>query len=85
VTPAFHTRWGEFHDRIGLWMSGRGPVTPDEELAVRATFTGVELDRKVASVLAHASQTAGLAAEMGEEDFRAWWSTEYFVAASRPM
>jgi LmbE family N-acetylglucosaminyl deacetylase len=86
VTPAFHTRWGEFHDRIGLWMSGRGPVTPDEELAVRVTFTGAELDRKVASVLAHASQTAGLAAEMGEEDFRAWWSTEYFVAADlRPM
>ena len=83
VTPGFHARWGAVNDRIGLWMSGRGPVTPDGELAVRVTFTGAELDRKVAAVRAHVSQTAGLVEELGEDDFRQWWSTESFVAASR--
>jgi LmbE family N-acetylglucosaminyl deacetylase len=81
VTPGFHVRWGAVNDRIGLWMSGHGPVTPDAQLAVRATFTGVDLDRKVASVRAHASQTAGLVEELGEDDFRQWWSTEAFVPA----
>jgi hypothetical protein len=58
-----------------------GPGDPDGELAARVTFTGAELDRKVAAVRAHLSQTAGLVEELGEEDFRRWWYTEAFVAA----
>ncbi len=81
VTPRFHAEWGAVNDRIGLWMSGRGPVTPDHELAAHVALTGAALDRKVAAVRAHVSQTAGLVDELGEEDFRGWWSTEAFVAA----
>ena len=80
VTPGFHARWGAVNDRIGLWMSGTGPMTPDRDLAVRATFTGAELDRKVGAVRAHASQTAGLVEELGDADFHQWWATESFVA-----
>ncbi len=79
VTPGFHARWGALNERIGLWMSGPGPMTPEHELAVRASFTGAELDRKVAAVRAHASQTDGLAAELGDDAFRHWWSTEAYV------
>jgi LmbE family N-acetylglucosaminyl deacetylase len=85
VTPGFHARWGAVNDRIGLWMSGRGPVTAERDLAVQAAFTGAELDRKVAAVRAHASQTAVLAGELGPHDFRLWWSTESFVADRRSL
>jgi LmbE family N-acetylglucosaminyl deacetylase len=81
MTPSFHAEWGAFHDRIGLWMSGRGPVTADRDLAVQARFSGAQLDRKVAAVRAHTSQTAGFIAELGEADFRRWSSIERFVAA----
>jgi LmbE family N-acetylglucosaminyl deacetylase len=83
VTPEFHARWGAVNERIGLWMSGAGPVTPQPELAVQATFAGAALDRKLAAVLAHRSQTAGLAAELGPADFKQWWATESYVAARR--
>ncbi len=81
LTPRFHAEWGVVNDRVGLWMSGRGPVTPHQELAVHVALTGAALDRKVAAVRAHVSQTANLVDELGEEDFRRWWSTEAFVAA----
>jgi hypothetical protein len=48
---------------------------------VHFALTGAALDRKVAALRAHASQTAGLVDELGEDDFRRWWSTEAFVAA----
>jgi len=81
LTPRFHAEWGAVNDSVGLWMSGRGPVTPHHELAVYVALTGGALDRKVAAVRAHVSQTAGLVDELGEERFRRWWSTEAFVAA----
>jgi len=81
LTPGFHAEWGAVNDRVGLWMSGHGPVTPDHQLAVYAALTGAALDRKAAAVRAHLSQTAGLVDEVGEDTFRRWWSTEAFVAA----
>ncbi len=81
LTPRFHAEWGAVNDRIGLWMSGRGPMTLDHKLAVHLALTGAGLDRKVAALRAHVSQTTGLVDEVGEEDFRRWWSTEAFVAA----
>jgi LmbE family N-acetylglucosaminyl deacetylase len=84
LTPGFHTEWGAVNDRVGLWMSGRGPVTPHHELALNVRLTGGALDRKVAALRAHASQTAGLVDVLGEEEFRRWWSTEAFVVAAAP-
>jgi LmbE family N-acetylglucosaminyl deacetylase len=82
LTPAFHARWGTLNDRIGLWSYGNPPVTPDEDLAVRVTFTGAELDRKIAALRSHASQVDGLVAEVGEQTFHRWWSTEAFVPSN---
>jgi len=81
LTPRFHAEWGAVNDRVGLWMSGRGPMTPDHKLAVHLALTGAALDRKIAALRSHVSQTTGLVDEVGEEDFRRWWSTEAFVAA----
>lgn len=59
---------------LGVWAH------PDDEAYV--AFTGLAVDRKVAAVRADATQTAGrLVDEVGEEDFRRWWSTEAFVAS----
>ncbi len=81
LTPGFHEEWGELNDRLGLWIWGSPPVTPDEQLALYAEFAGTELDRKINAVLAHVSQTTGLANEVGLDTFRRWWSAEAFVAA----
>jgi LmbE family N-acetylglucosaminyl deacetylase len=81
LTPGFHAEWGELNDRIGLWTSGSPPVTPDEELALYVALAGNDLDRKIDAVLAHVSQTNGLATEVGPDVFRRWWSAESFVAA----
>jgi LmbE family N-acetylglucosaminyl deacetylase len=81
LTPGFHEEWGALNDRLGLWMYGNPPVTPDEELALYVVLTGADLDRKIGAVLAHVSQTTGLLTEVGAETFRRWWSAEAFVAA----
>jgi len=81
LTPGFHEEWGALNDRVGLWMSGSGPVTRDEKLALYVVLTGTDLDRKIDAVVAHVSQTAGLVATVGPETFRRWWSAEAFVAA----
>ena len=39
------------------------------------------LDRKLAALQAHASQTTGLIDAVGLGTYREWWRTEYFVAA----
>jgi LmbE family N-acetylglucosaminyl deacetylase len=81
LTPGFHAEWGELNDRVGLWMSGNGPVTPDEDLALYVVLTEADLDRKIDAVRAHVSQATGLVDEVGLETFTRWWSTEAFVAA----
>ena len=81
VPPAFHARWGHVNDRIGLW-EGEPPCTPEADLALTVDCTPV-LDRKVAALDAHASQTRPLAELIGRPTLRAWWATEWFVAAAR--
>jgi LmbE family N-acetylglucosaminyl deacetylase len=82
-TPEFHTRWGEVNDRLGIWMSGRGPSTSPGDLALRVDLREAERDRKLAALRAHASQTASLVEQLGPDEFAAWWATETFVAAPR--
>ncbi|MEI8408707.1 MULTISPECIES: PIG-L deacetylase family protein [unclassified Kribbella] len=80
LTPGFHDEWGPLNERLGLWMYGSPPVTPDEELALYVVLAGKDLDRKIDAVLAHVSQTTGLVTEVGRDTFRRWWSAEAFVA-----
>lgn len=80
-TPEFHQAWGERNQRFGIWMSGDGPSTPEESLAVNLRLAGETLDRKVVALRAQASQTNGLVQAVGVEEFGRWWSTESFVEA----
>jgi LmbE family N-acetylglucosaminyl deacetylase len=79
VPPSFHAEWGAVNDRIGLWQYGPGPVTDEADIALRIRGDEAMLDRKLVALRAHASQVSGLLAELGEETFRRWWSTEYFT------
>ncbi|WP_040457233.1 PIG-L deacetylase family protein [Kribbella catacumbae] len=85
LTPGFHEEWRALNERVGLWMSGNGPVTPEDELALYVELTGAELDRKIAAVRAHTSQTSELVEVVGPETFRRWWSAEAFVAAESSL
>jgi LmbE family N-acetylglucosaminyl deacetylase len=80
-TPLFHETWGELNDRAGIWMSGAGPSTAEQDLTVNFRLTDEEVDRKLVALRAHASQTTGLVQAVGVEEFGRWWSTESFVAA----
>jgi LmbE family N-acetylglucosaminyl deacetylase len=54
------------------------PSTPAEELALEVDCTPA-LDRKLAALGAHRSQTRSLEARVGPATFREWWATESFV------
>jgi hypothetical protein len=69
-------------DHVGLWAEQPSPpCTADLDLAARVTLDGESLDRKLAALQAHASQTTGLIDAVGLGTYREWWRTEYFVAA----
>jgi LmbE family N-acetylglucosaminyl deacetylase len=61
-----------------------GPELPrpvdDADVAVELRLQGALLDRKVAALEAHGSQTALLVAELGATAFRHWVSVEAFTA-----
>jgi LmbE family N-acetylglucosaminyl deacetylase len=82
LTPDFHRTWGKLNDEIGLWVDQ--PVPPCTERVDLATSTSLRddvLDRKIAALRAHASQTTPLIEHAGPSRFREWWRTESFRAA----
>lgn len=82
LAPSFHRRWGRLNDRVGLWLEGATPpATPRQRLAAEVRCRSRLLRVKHAALLAHASQTRGLAGLVGERRYRRWWSTEWFVTA----
>jgi len=83
TTPEFQAEWKELHDQLDIWFDGMvPPVTQASDLALELRCDGDLLDLKHQVLQAHASQTAVLEELLGTEVFRAWWSTEYFVAAT---
>ena len=83
VTPEFHREWGEVNADIGFWFEGADPPSdPSSDLAFAVRCDGELLDRKVAALRAHTSQTTGLINHLGPERYRRWWATESFVDAS---
>jgi LmbE family N-acetylglucosaminyl deacetylase len=79
LTEEWLDQWGGLCADTGVWMTG--PPEPADEPAYAAVLSGELLDAKIAALVAHRSQTAGLIALVGEERYREWWSTETFVAA----
>jgi LmbE family N-acetylglucosaminyl deacetylase len=85
VTPDFHRDWGEVNTEIGLWFPGTTPpsVRP-ADLAYQLRCDGELLDRKLAALRAHSSQTAPLVERLGIDRFCRWWSCESFAGAVLP-
>lgn len=78
----YYAQWGALSDHVGLWADQPSPpCTADHDLAARVTLDNESLDRKLAALQAHASQTTGLIDAVGLGTYREWWRTEYFVAA----
>ncbi len=68
------------HEELGVWMTAEPPGTPVSDLVVDLELDDAELDRKRAVLSAHASQTNGIAAAMGEATYRRWIAPESFRA-----
>jgi LmbE family N-acetylglucosaminyl deacetylase len=83
VTPAFVARFGAVHARHDVFAPGLPTPTEPPDLAVDLALPPELVDRKRAALAAHASQTAQLAAAMGERTYREWWARESFVEPAR--
>jgi LmbE family N-acetylglucosaminyl deacetylase len=83
TTPEFQAEWEDLHRELGVLIDEEvAPVTPADELALELHCDEDLLDLKYQVLRAHASQTAVLEEMLGTEKFRAWWATEFFVAAT---
>ncbi len=93
-TAGFATRFRAVHDRFALFEPGLPMLTPEADVVLSLRLHGELLDRKIIALKAHASQTTGLIAAMGEDLFREWCAEESFLglpstppwlARSRPV
>ena len=82
TTESFATRFAALHEQIGAYQPGFPLVTPDGDTSVLVHFDGPVLERKLAALRAHATQTAGLIATMGPDVYAAWCAEEAFVEES---
>jgi LmbE family N-acetylglucosaminyl deacetylase len=83
VSPAQAAHQRAVGDTLGAFPPGY-PVTTDEDaLALRLTLDEELLDRKLAALRAHGSQTGAQEAAVGTAAYRSWWPEESFVAAPR--
>ncbi len=85
MTHGYLRRHAELHDRLGIFedFGGHGPSSVAQWcVQLECALTDHELDRKRVALAAHASQTAPLAAMMGEDTYRSWWSEETFRVPS---
>jgi LmbE family N-acetylglucosaminyl deacetylase len=86
LTEGFHRRWGPLCATTGVWMPGAvPPAVADDAVALRVPVHGHTGHRKLAALRAHASQTAGLCAALGEETLLHWWAEETFVEVPRAV
>lgn len=69
------------HDTLGLFgdlPGGRPQAVGRDRVALRVALDHGELIRKRRALGEHGSQTAGLAALMGEDSYFSWWRDECF-------
>jgi LmbE family N-acetylglucosaminyl deacetylase len=83
LTPEFHIRFGAICDALGVWMEDERPFTRPDDLALTIRCRGRMLDRKMAALRAHASQTEEMITATGARTYRQMWATEWFAAADR--
>lgn len=83
TTTAEHVdRWHRLANRLGVYLVPGLPLRrTSAELAFELRPDDDLLERKVAALRTHATQTAVLIERFGEEHFREWVAVEAFVAA----
>ena len=79
ATRASH--WAGLDERLGVYLPGYPVTTPDHELAVDLELDPAVAARKVRALAAQETQTSGLIAMLGLEDYTAWVAAEQFVQA----
>jgi LmbE family N-acetylglucosaminyl deacetylase len=79
-TPEFHREFREVNEEIGLWNEQPEPPCTAEQECESLTLDRDLLDRKIAALHAHASQSLPLIRMMGDDLYRAWVRTEWFRA-----
>jgi LmbE family N-acetylglucosaminyl deacetylase len=80
-TKEWREEHADLHRRVPIFGPEGPPATPPHEVALALELQGSALDRKLAALLAHETQTSELIAVMGETAYRAWAADEYFVDA----
>ena len=81
LTHAFAERHAAMHDTLGLFddLPGRRPASiADDDVVMRVSLDHGELIRKRRALREHRSQTASLAAMVGEDTYFTWWRDECF-------
>jgi LmbE family N-acetylglucosaminyl deacetylase len=78
-TVAWGDTYADLHGRLPIFGPDGPPAAQRDEVALALELRGATLDRKIAALLAHESQTAELIAAMGETTYREWVADEYFV------
>jgi LmbE family N-acetylglucosaminyl deacetylase len=81
-TTAWRDTYADLHARLPIFGPQGPPGVDRWEVAVSLELGGAELDRKIAALRAHASQTAELIPAMGDATYREWAADEYFVDAA---
>ena len=82
-TPEFHREFAEVNEAIGLWNEQPEPPCTPEHECESLTLDAALLDRKIAALRAHGSQTRPLIEMMGPDLYRAWVRTESFRVVER--
>lgn len=81
TTDAFVDRWHDLHAQLDIFLDGSSPPrTPPDQIALEIVLDDDLADRKLVALRAQASQTDGLIAALGEDRYRAWWSSETFTS-----
>jgi len=84
-TADFHRRWGPLNDRIGLWADQPSlPWADGADLVRSSCLLDDLLDRKIAALEAHGSQSRSLIELIGPATYREWVRVESFRSAVRP-
>ena len=82
TTDTFEGRFSGLHREIGVYEPGYPVLTPEADTSVLVRFEGPALERKLAALRAHATQTAGLIDVIGADRYAEWCAEEAFVEES---
>lgn len=74
----WYVEWADVHAEVGALMSDRELGVDADQIDLHLELAAGCLDQKRRMLRAHASQTAGIAAHLGEEAYRRWFSEEWF-------